>query len=89
MAQHVTPLNIKDQEAYGMAKELSRLTGKTLTEVVREALRERLAKEQRSKPDPYLKERLLEIARQCAALPVLDPRSAEEIIGYDEWGVPR
>ncbi len=28
------------------------------------------------------------ISDQCAALPVLDPRSADEIIGYDEFGVP-
>lgn len=34
-------------------------------------------------------EELLEIGRRCAALPELDPRSAEEIIGYDEHGVPR
>jgi hypothetical protein len=34
------------------------------------------------------KEKLLEIARHCASLPVLDNRS-EEIIDYDEYGLPR
>jgi antitoxin VapB len=31
---------------------------------------------------------LLEIGAHCAALPELDSRSADEIIGYDENGLP-
>lgn len=31
---------------------------------------------------------IMEISRRCAALPELDPRSADEIIGYDENGFP-
>jgi len=30
----------------------------------------------------------MEISRRCGALPELDPRSADEIIGYDENGIP-
>jgi hypothetical protein len=29
------------------------------------------------------------ISDHCAALPVYDARTPEEIIGYDEFGVPR
>ena len=29
------------------------------------------------------------ISELCASLPVLDPRSPDEIVGYDEFGVPR
>ena len=36
-----------------------------------------------------LADRLMMIGAQAAALPVLDPRDADEIIGYDEFGVPR
>ena len=39
--------------------------------------------------DGSLADELDAIARRCAALPVLDARSADEIIGYDEHGVPR
>ena len=35
------------------------------------------------------KEKLLEIAHHCASLPVLDNRNSEEIIDYDEYGLPR
>ncbi len=31
---------------------------------------------------------IMEISRRCAALPELDPRSANEIIGYDDNGFP-
>jgi antitoxin VapB len=29
------------------------------------------------------------IRERCAGHPVLDPRSADEILGYDEQGLPR
>jgi hypothetical protein len=29
-----------------------------------------------------------QIAQRAAALPVLDPRSPDEILGYDEHGLP-
>jgi antitoxin VapB len=35
-----------------------------------------------------LAEELDEIALHCASLPVLDSRDAEEILGYDEQGLP-
>jgi hypothetical protein len=31
----------------------------------------------------------MEIARRVAAKPILDPRSPDAIIGYDEQGIPR
>lgn len=84
----VTPLNIKDAEVYRLARELAGMTGESMTEAVRKALRERLAREKRRDPDPVLLEKLMEISERCAARRVLDPRSAEEIIGYDERGFP-
>ena len=41
------------------------------------------------KAAPLRAEDLLEIGKRCAALPELDPRSAEEILGYDEQGLAR
>ncbi len=42
-----------------------------------------------SEPGHSLKDDLREIGQRCAALPDLDTRSPDEIIGYDEIGVPR
>jgi antitoxin VapB len=36
-----------------------------------------------------LRDELREIAQRCARLPTIDDRSAEEILGYDERGLPR
>jgi antitoxin VapB len=46
----------------------------------------RLRRERAKRP---LADELDAIARECAALPVLDRRPADEILGYDEHGVPR
>ena len=83
------PLNIKDPEAYRLARCLADLTGESLTETVRSSLKERLSREQRRRPDPTVREKLTEIADRCARRPVLDSRTDDEIIGYDEHGLPR
>jgi antitoxin VapB len=82
-------LSIKDEKADRMARELARRTGESLTEAVRRALEERLKRVAPRKADKALIQRLTAIAKECASLPELDPRSAEEIIGYDESGLPR
>ena len=84
------PLNVKDDEVHEMVRELARLTGESLTQAVRVAVRERLAREQaqRRATQGRLSARLSEIAGHCASLPVLDDRSADEILGYDEVGMP-
>ena len=82
-------LNIKNGEAHRLARRLARLTGETLTEAVTQALRERLEREKRHRQRAGIAERLMDIGRRCAALPVRDARSPEEILGYDEHGLPR
>lgn len=80
-------LNIRNAEAERLAAELARRTGETKTEAVAQALRERLARIRRDQARSSLADELEAIAMQCAALPVLDDRSAEEILGYDEHGL--
>jgi antitoxin VapB len=70
-------------------RELIDYTGETEIQAVIEALRERLERERQKQETPTsLKETLLDIGRTCAALPVLDERAPDEIIGYDTNGVP-
>lgn len=84
------PLNIKNTEAHEYAKELSELKGKSMTEVVTEALKEALDRERGSfnESRARLVRELDEIAEFCSSLPVLDARPADEILGYGENGVP-
>jgi antitoxin VapB len=85
------PLNIKDPEAHDMARQLAAATGETISRAVTVAIRERLQKVQRSKAGRRrrLADRLDEIADHCAGLPVLRHRSPNDILGYDERGMPR
>ena len=89
VSKKLTPLNIKDSDVYQMARKLADRTGQSMTEVVRQALRENLARSERRNLSPHLMEKLLEISDHCAALPVLDNRTEDEILGYDEYGIPR
>jgi antitoxin VapB len=78
------PLSIKDPDADRLARALAQRTGETLT------LRERLERELRKDQSiENLIEDAIEIGRHCAALPLLDPRGPDQILGYDKNGLPR
>ncbi len=82
-------LSLKDPETDSLARQVANLTGETLTEAVRTSLAERLQRERLKHGRPAnLADELEAIARRFDALPVLDDRSADEIIGYDENGLP-
>ena len=82
-------LSIKDPEADRLARALAKSTGETLTAAVVQALRERLIRVRRGRAKRRLADELDEIALHCASLPVRNGRSADEIVGYDEQGLPR
>ena len=82
-------LNIRNAEAERLAEQVTALTGETKTLAVTRALRDRLDRLQNHRSGRRLADELDEIARRCASLPVIDDRSPEEILGYDEDGVPR
>ena len=81
-------LNLRNQEVERLAATVARLTGETKTEAVRAALADRLVRLQRERTGRSLADELDDIALACAALPVVDTRSADEIIGYDDAGLP-
>lgn len=81
-------LLIRDARIERLVDALVELTGETETEAVLKALHERLASLQRKHERRKLATELNEIAVHCAALPVFDDRSTDEIIGYDEYGLP-
>ena len=82
-------LSLKDPEVDRLAREVAARTGETLTAAVAVALRERLARLKGRRGRRPLREELRAIAQRCAALPTLDDRPADEILDYDERGLPR
>lgn len=84
------PLSIKDPEADRLAREVARITGETITQAVVTSLRDRLEKERaRRRNIEAVVEDARAIADHFASLPVLDDRPEDEILGYDEHGLPR
>lgn len=82
-------LNIRNPETERLAEAVVQLTGETKTEAVTKALSDRLERLRREFSRQSLAEELDEIALHCSKLPVLDPRPADEILGYDDQGLPR
>ncbi len=78
-------INIKDTETDRLAREVARQTGETITDAIHTALKERLQRlSGRSKATT--KEKLYEILQRVDALPTVDHRSKDEILGYGESG---
>jgi antitoxin VapB len=84
-------LNIRDPEVHRLARAVADATGQTMTDAVKDALRERLA----AIAGAAVGERerrfaaIMERGRRFRALPTTDPRPLDEIVDYDESGVPR
>lgn len=81
-------LSIKDPETERLARTLAARTGETITIATRRALEERLKKMGSQAKKAALLEDMEAMQRRLSTLPVLDDRSPDEIIGYDENGVP-
>ena len=82
-------LNIKDPETDRLARQLAELTDENITDAVKAALRDQLEREQRRRGKKIDWKRLREKQEEMAQLPVVDQRSADELLEYDERGLPR
>lgn len=82
-------LSIKDPITERLARDLARQTGESITTATRRALEERLHRVSSHPKQRLLLDGLAEIRRRWAAMPQADRRSADDIIDYDENGLPR
>ena len=81
-------LNIKDPAAERSARTVSAATGEGLTMAVRIAVEVRRQRVSRDRGGRDIAAELLAIGAHCAALSDLDLRSPDDILGYDENGLP-
>jgi antitoxin VapB len=80
----------REPDADQLARALAQRTGENLAEAVMISLRERLDREERKQQTiESLVEDVMEIGRHSASLPLLDQRRPDEILGYDDNGLPR
>ena len=80
--------SIKDSKTDALVRQLAALTGESITEAVFVSVKERLERLKTQNPPYSLAQELDAIAQRWASLPVQDSRSSEELIGYDEQGLP-
>ena len=81
-------ISIKHDEIERLIRELAQRKGTSLTDAIGEAVRNELAREGVSVPEESFLDRVRRAQAIMAAAPVLDDRTPDEIIGYDEYGVP-
>jgi antitoxin VapB len=95
-------LKIESAEADRLARELAERTWESGEQAVVRALRRALVEEMRERierdvkrerirfdtGDPRVTEAIREIQERVAKLPVIDDRPADELLGYDETGLP-
>lgn len=83
------PLSIKNEATERLARRVADETGESITEAIQRSLEERLERLKARRRSRALAAQIEDVLRRVDALPTLDARSADEILGYDEHGAPR
>ena len=81
-------LHITNPEAERNVRALAAATGETIADAVNNAAKAQLRLVGAPANDPNMMDDVMEIMRRFDSLPVLDNRTADEILGYDENGLP-
>jgi antitoxin VapB len=81
-------ISIKNDHTERLARELARETGESLTTAITRALEERLARVEGRRSPADKRALARTVLRRLDALPVLDDRAADEIMGFDQHGLP-
>ena len=79
-------LSITNPQAEKLAKEVAVASGETLTQAIIHALEERLQRIRRRGPVKNLEQEIMTISIRCSNIPDLDPRTPDEILGYNQTG---
>lgn len=82
-------LNIKDPEADRLIRELAAATGESITEAARTAFAERLQRVRARSTSEADRTRVRDIIERARRRQSTDTRSDDEILGYDESGIPQ
>jgi antitoxin VapB len=78
---------IKDREADRLIRTLAERTGESITDAVKQAVRERLQNVPPSEGELAARRRkLARLVARCNAMPTVDQRTPDEILGYNKLG---
>ncbi|MGC8491202.1 MAG: type II toxin-antitoxin system VapB family antitoxin [Syntrophobacteraceae bacterium] len=82
-------LSIRNPKAERLAREVAAESGKNITQAIIQPLEERLIRLKGRGSTTEIADEIMKISIRCSALPDMDRRGADEILGYDETGVPK
>ena len=80
-------LSIRNARAEQLAREVATISGENLTQAIIHSLEERLERLRGRRTTVDLTQEIMVISKRCSDLPDLDPRSPDEILGYNKYGV--
>lgn len=82
-------ISIKSIETERLARKVAEQTGDSLTGAIQKSLQEKLERLKSQRRRQIVLDQLRDILHRVDQMPVLDPRTPDEIVGYDENGLPR
>ena len=82
-------ISIENPETKRLALQVAQETGEPVELAIQRSLQKRLEQLPQRRRAGLVKEKLEEILRRVDALPTLDDRPEDEILGYDREGLPR
>lgn len=83
------PLCIKNDATERLARQVADETGESITEAIQKSLEERWQRLKARRRARVLSRQIDDILQRVDAMPIQDHRSPDEILGYDEHGLPR
>ena len=81
-------LSIRNSQAEKLAREVATISGENLTQAIIHALEERLERLKGRRTTSNLMQEIMTISQRCSSIPDIDQRSPEEILGYNQSGIP-
>ena len=82
-------ISIRNPRVEALAKDVARRTGENMTQAIERALEQRLVQLRTQREKQATIRRVRQIVERFNRRPTLDSRSPDEILGYDEHGLPR
>ena len=82
-------LSIRNPRAEQLVREVAAESGENLTQAIIHALEERLDRLRGRRTISGTAQEIMKISKRCSSLPDQDQRTPEEILGYDQTGIPR
>jgi len=81
-------LSIRNSRAEQLAREVAMVSGENLTQAIIHALEERLERLRGRRTTINTVQEIMAISQRCSSLPEQDHRSTDEILGYNQIGIP-